>query len=66
MIDGGGTILLEGNGTWLAPGGGSAYLDPASGDSLFVFHALDAQHRGATHLWIKQLDWQDDWPVLTP
>ena len=66
MLKGGGTVILEGNGTWNAPGGGTAYLDPATGEATLAFHALDMRQNGATHLWLKRIDWQNDWPVLRP
>ena len=39
MMNGGGTVILEGQGVWIAPGGGTAYVDPATGESMLVFHA---------------------------
>lgn len=65
MMKGGGTILLKGDAAWNAPGGGTAYLDPDTGDSLLVFHAQDLHQGGTPHLWLKALGWQNDWPVLT-
>lgn len=65
MMNGGGTVLLEGDGTWNAPGGATAYLDPSSGDSLLIFHAQDLNESGTPHLWLKNLAWQNDWPVIT-
>ncbi len=64
MRTGGGTILLEGGSAWAAPGGGSAYLDPGSGTSLLPFHALNVSTGGTASLWIKQIAWTTDWPVL--
>lgn len=64
LMQGGGTVLLEGNNTWHAPGGGTVYLDPDSDDSLIVFHALQMQQNGALYLWVKNIVWQKDWPVL--
>lgn len=64
MMYGGGTVLLEGDGTWNAPGGGTAYLDTESGDSLLIFHAQNLKENGTPHVWIKHIDWQNDWPVL--
>ncbi len=70
MLRGGGTVILAGNGagnsTWNAPGGGSVYIDPETGTATLAFHALDMQRNGATNLWLKQIEWQDDWPVLAP
>ena len=64
MLSGGGTVLLETQGIWIAPGGGTAYVDSAAGESLLVFHALKATESGRQYLWLKHIDWQDDWPVL--
>lgn len=41
LMEGGGSILLEGNSSWLVPGGGTVYLNPQSGGSLLVFHAFN-------------------------
>jgi arabinan endo-1,5-alpha-L-arabinosidase len=64
LNDGGGSILLSGNTTWMAPGGGTAYIDPESGDSLLVFHALQMANSATPALWVKTITWQNDWPVL--
>jgi arabinan endo-1,5-alpha-L-arabinosidase len=66
MLEGGGTVLLANNGTWNAPGGGTVFIDPSSGESTLIFHALNMQQNGAMYLWVKHIDWQNDWPVLTP
>jgi arabinan endo-1,5-alpha-L-arabinosidase len=64
MTDGGGTVILEEDGSWNAPGGGTAYVDAATGESLLVFHALQMTQQGAPYLWVKHISWQNDWPVL--
>jgi arabinan endo-1,5-alpha-L-arabinosidase len=64
MMDGGGTVILEGQGTWNAPGGETAYVDATNGESLMVFHALKMTDNGAPYLWEKHISWQNDWPVL--
>jgi arabinan endo-1,5-alpha-L-arabinosidase len=64
MLRGGGTVLLESNGQWLAPGGGSAYTDPRTGETWLAFHALRRSENGALYLWIKRVEWRDGWPVL--
>lgn len=61
---GGGTVLLQGNAVWVAPGGGTAWLDSTSGEAFFVFHSLDAEHKGRATLWVKAIRWADGWPVL--
>jgi hypothetical protein len=57
-------VLLRANASWNAPGGGTAYIDEDAGDSVMVFHAARLDEAGAAHLWLKQIQWQDDWPVL--
>jgi arabinan endo-1,5-alpha-L-arabinosidase len=64
LMQGGGTILLQAQGVWNAPGGGTAYMDSRTGDSLLVFHALKLTENGTQYLWLKHIDWQNDWPVL--
>lgn len=64
LMRGAGTVLLEGNADWVAPGGGTAWTDAESGETLIVFHALDAAHKGRATLRIKPVHWQDGWPVL--
>ncbi len=64
MIEGGGTVILQGEGIWNAPGGGTAYVDAQTGESILVFHALKMTENGATYLWLKHISWQNDWPVL--
>ena len=64
MASGGGTVLLRGSGSWNAPGGGSAYVDPQTGDSVLAFHALNMTEHGASYLWVKPLTWQNNWPVV--
>ena len=64
LTDGGGSILLEGSDAWKAPGGGTAYTDPATGASVLVFHAFDMSNHATASLWVKNITWQNDWPVL--
>jgi arabinan endo-1,5-alpha-L-arabinosidase len=64
MMNGGATVLLQSDSVWNAPGGGTAYLDPTNGDNLIVFHALNMPQNGALYLWLKNLDWVNDWPTI--
>lgn len=64
MMSGGGSVLLETSGNWLAPGGGSAYIDPETGESLLTFYALKLSENGALYAWLKHISWQNNWPVL--
>lgn len=64
MMNGGGTVVLQSDSTWLGTGGGTAYLDPSNGDSLIIFHALKMNENGAMYMWVKDLNWVNDWPVI--
>ncbi len=64
MLDGGGTVLIQGDDHWGAPGGGTAYLDEVNGDSLIIFHAHNLADSGHPYQWIKKLEWVNDWPVI--
>jgi len=64
LTDGGGSILLEGNTAWIAPGGGTAYTDSASGNCMLVFHSLNMSNSATPSLWIKSITWQNNWPYL--
>jgi hypothetical protein len=65
MLQGGGNVLLSGNALWSAPGGGTAYTDPVSGDMMLAFHAINMQdtHYQPT-LWLRTFSWANDWPSL--
>jgi arabinan endo-1,5-alpha-L-arabinosidase len=63
MLNGGGTILLQGNSTWAGPGGQTAYIDPTDGD-LIVFHALNLQQNGLGYLFVRSLTFKNGWPVI--
>jgi arabinan endo-1,5-alpha-L-arabinosidase len=64
MMNGGGTVLIQGDNDWGAPGGGTAYLDAVNDDSLIIFHAHNLAKSGHPYQWIKKLDWVNDWPVV--
>jgi len=64
MLDGGGTILLKGNASWNAPGGGTAFVDHETGTSLLIFQAQNLANDGKPYEWVKSLEWLNDWPVF--
>jgi arabinan endo-1,5-alpha-L-arabinosidase len=64
MMNGGGTVLIVGDSHWSGTGGGTAWIDPNTGDALIVFHALNLSQNGAMYMWIKSLGWTNDWPVI--
>ena len=64
MTNGGGTVLLEGDRSWSAPGGGTAYVNSGDGDSMIIFHAHMTSENYTPFVWIKNLEWMNDWPVI--
>jgi arabinan endo-1,5-alpha-L-arabinosidase len=62
MLQGGGTLLVEGEGRWHGPGHNAVLF---AGDRAYnVFHAYDAQAAGAPRLRVAELAWDaDGWPV---
>ena len=64
MSQGGGSVILQGDAAWVGAAGGTAYVDAETGESLLVFHALRVSEKGAMYVWVKQIRWQNDWPVL--
>ena len=65
MMNGGGTVLLESDANWSGTGGGTAHIDPDTGESLLIFHALHLSENGAMYMWIKPLAWTSDWPSIS-
>lgn len=64
MMNGGGTVLLQGDATWQAPGGGTAFFDTDKGESLIIFHAHNLDKSNTPYQWVKTLRWVNDWPVI--
>lgn len=62
MSDGGGTVLLQGNGRWFGPGGESV-LKQKDGD-IIVFHAY-ASATGQPYLQISTIAWSHGWPQIS-
>lgn len=59
----GGTLVVEGDGKeWFGAGHNAAYT--FNGKDYIVYHGYDAQDRGRSKLIIKELNWQDGWPVV--
>lgn len=63
MLSGGGTIIKESDERWKGPGHNAVYK---YGDqSIFIYHAYDAQNNGAATLRIDNLNWDSEgWPYL--
>ena len=62
LAEGGGSTVVLGNTRWRGPGHNAVLTDGAS--QYLVYHAYDAEDRGAATLRIADLVWgQDGWPV---
>jgi arabinan endo-1,5-alpha-L-arabinosidase len=65
MMDGGGTMVVTGGSRWRGPGH-CAILQEKEGDKL-LYHAYDANWRGAPTLRIATLTWDaEGWPTVPP
>ncbi len=63
MLEGGGTVVIEGRGSLRGPGHNAVVLGP-EGD-LFVHHFYDADAKGLVKMQIRSLTWDaDGWPTV--
>ena len=63
MMDGGGTLVVAGDGRWAGPGHCSVLQDE-EGEKL-VYHAYDTEWRGVPTLRISPLRWDSEgWPTI--
>ena len=62
MLDGGGTLVVEGDDRWRGPGHNAILF---VGDSAYnLYHAYDAENDGNATLRVSQIAWDDEgWPV---
>lgn len=61
LDQGGGTILVQSQGSQIGPGGQDVYTE--NGVYYLAYHYYDANAGGAPKLAIRQLGWSGDWPV---
>jgi arabinan endo-1,5-alpha-L-arabinosidase len=64
MLEGGGTLVLEGDDDWVALGHNAAYT--WDGSDWLVFHAYETVDEGRQKLRILPMTWEDGWPVVDP
>jgi len=62
MMQGGGTLLLEGNADW--HGVGHNAICTFDGVDYLVFHGYDAKDKGRSKLRVEQLHWENGWPII--
>jgi arabinan endo-1,5-alpha-L-arabinosidase len=63
MLNAGGTVILASSGEFTAPGGEFVYTDATNGD-LIAFHALSNNQNGLDYLFVNQLTWPNNWPLI--
>lgn len=62
MLQGGGTLLLQGNSRWRGPGHNAVVF--TSNGAYNVYHAYDANNNGAALLRVSDLVWDSQgWPI---
>jgi arabinan endo-1,5-alpha-L-arabinosidase len=63
MLNNGGTVIMSSGGEFTAPGGEFVYTDAVNGD-LIAFHALSNNQNGLDYLFVNQLTWPNNWPLI--
>ncbi|MEO8900713.1 MAG: arabinan endo-1,5-alpha-L-arabinosidase [Polyangiaceae bacterium] len=62
LMSGGGTVLVQGNASWVAPGHNAVIV--YGGKTYNMYHALQGSSNGPATLRIAELTWDTDgWPV---
>lgn len=63
MFDGGGSLVVEGDGKiWFGAGHNAVYT--FDNTDYIVYHGYDAKDRGRAKLIIQKLQWKDGWPSI--
>ena len=64
LMEGGGTMVIEGNDDWVALGHNAAYT--FDGKDYLVLHAYETADNALQKLRILPMSWDNDWPVVDP
>ncbi len=64
MMDGGGSLVIEGNEDWAGLGHNAVYT--FDHNEQMVLHAYETADNGIQKLRILNVQWQDGWPVVDP
>jgi arabinan endo-1,5-alpha-L-arabinosidase len=64
MLEGGGSLVLEGDDDWVALGHNAAYT--MDGRDWLVFHAYETADNAKQKLRILPIEWEQGWPVVDP
>ena len=62
MLEGGGSLVLEGSQRWKGPGHNAVFQH--EGQDFLVYHAYDAEMVGIPFLRLEPLTWVTGWPTL--
>lgn len=62
MLQGGGSLVLQGDKDWVALGHNAAYS--IDGKDYLVFHAYETADKALQKLKVLPIQWQDGWPVV--
>jgi arabinan endo-1,5-alpha-L-arabinosidase len=63
MLQGGGTLVLQGNAQWYGVGHNAVYN--WDGKDYIIFHGYDAADKGRSKLQVRELDWdKEGWPLV--
>ena len=63
MLEGGGSLVLVGEGRWRGPGHHGMLIGGPDGDWM-VNHAYDALNKGVSTMQIRPVAWPEGWPVV--
>ncbi len=64
MLEGGGTIVLEGNKDWAGAGHNSVYT--FDNQDYMIFHAYEMATNGTPRLRMLPMTWKEGWPTINP
>lgn len=64
LLEGGGSLVIEGNQDWVALGHNAAYT--FNGQDYLVLHAYERADNALQKLRILPISWQNDWPQVNP
>lgn len=64
LVDGGGSLVIEGNKNWYGVGHNSVFT--FDGKDYTFMHGYDASDKGLPKLIVKEVVWVDGWPTVEP
>jgi arabinan endo-1,5-alpha-L-arabinosidase len=64
LMEGGGTLLLEGNSTFAGPGHNGDIVEDKKHQTWFVYHAFSRENTKGREMLLDKIEWVNDWPVI--